>query len=242
MVLGNMTIHFTGWKGKLRHTICHTGTDDRAFAEEIKTSNRGDSKEDYSHRHEGCRLFGVSRHNPKKLQLSVLQACRAIHKEAALMPYQDNSFSFAIPGGFELLLKTLVPAQARAIRSIVVNDMRDGGKAFAMLVQNKLHGLKHITVFVAFLPRSSARSFYDAKATGDIPYCSQGLVAFARLPLASATIAAYNYRTGQYTAPDVVAKPDLVEWAAGLEERLMTPWDQATFEQRSAASGRGGAS
>lgn len=261
MVLGGKTIHvnympsywsITDGTPRAVHSICQTSTDDHVFAADIKALEFEEEFTfvHYEDRHQKCQLWGPCTRPLDDLHLGVLQVCRQIHQEAALLPYQDNTFSTWDPDSLTMFLKVLLPAQARAIRSIVLNvcaDDHDDSKAFATLLQNNLHGLQQLSVFAPFWNTWHTHLFYEVKAAGGESGVAGALLAFERLPIQSAIIAAYNKQEEHYQPPryapaprsSFIAKSDLSEWAAEMEKRLTTPWDQAAFNARVAAEQAG---
>ncbi|RMY19127.1 hypothetical protein D0867_04873 [Hortaea werneckii] len=119
---------------KLVHVVCN-GTVD---AEEVIYRSSKDSSQIsapyYAVRHEECHevlhegqssdpdLAGQMRENTHILSMGLTQVCRDIHREAALIPYANNTFAFK--NGYDLDLfvtKSLLAPQRAAIRILQVD-------------------------------------------------------------------------------------------------------------------------
>ncbi|KAK5128739.1 hypothetical protein LTR85_000072 [Meristemomyces frigidus] len=234
MLLGGKTLHITTNNGRPRHAICQGDTDDDDAADRIKGLENGCDRETHGSRHRNCTLFAWDflARCPDCLRLDVLRVCRQTHAEAAFLPYQSNVFSFCAEDSLTTLLKTLVPAQARAIRSIVLCGHIHRRQNRTKLISNKLGGLRKLTYFVEFQSWSSGSRFRYAHYNVTVAEETHTALQYERLPLTCATVAAYNVTTrSNIAAADLVPKALLLEWAADMEKRLVSAWDQAAFER-----------
>jgi len=155
-LFGGMTIHIKAdsSRGPIAHAVCRSPLRDEDLAQIInRLQHQSISKTGLpririrtpSAAHKNCTWSGFNH----RLSLSALRACRQLHQEAALFPYQHNTFSFNSLEYMIPFLNGLVLAQARAIEKITVYYIHDyGNKTFTQLLTRKLKGLKHINILV----------------------------------------------------------------------------------------------
>ncbi|KAK5128789.1 hypothetical protein LTR85_000122 [Meristemomyces frigidus] len=152
LVLACKTIHMRGGTPlPFRCHVCVSDTTEYEDATALKaeTALTGSS---HATRHWDC-------HRAHGFPLGVLQVCREIHQEAALLPYHANTFVFATLRTLMSFLKKLIPAQARAVRRIALVNPCDALPGLAELVRNKLTGLERLTCFVEMATAYAVDSF-----------------------------------------------------------------------------------
>lgn len=156
-VLGDRTVHIfldTSAKWSIAHSVCRLRERDSHAAVTI----RRDSTEGYHfsycdhHLEHGCELQDRHRSSSKRftsarLYIGLLQTCRQIYHEAALLPFSLNTFSFGYPNSLQGLLYSLSDAQRRAIRSISIVRPSAWRQNRCLNVLSKLEGLKEITIY-----------------------------------------------------------------------------------------------
>ncbi|TKA55303.1 hypothetical protein B0A55_12299 [Friedmanniomyces simplex] len=153
--MGGHTLHV--WLGGsddgLYHSICQADTDDEAAAKNIKALGTPVLSEDHCERHMYCKHWALPPLKERRLSLHILRACRQIHKEAALIAFTSNTLSVGRTP--TECLQRMIPAQARAIRSIVFED-GEASLRHANILESKLKGLKHVVAYKKFLPIETA--------------------------------------------------------------------------------------
>lgn len=122
LVLGGYAVHvFPGPVSGNIHRICTSPHVD----EETSDNNSGDSRHSWldTDPHKDCRrswdLRGGERHD--KLDLRLLQACKQIHEEAALLPFASNTFLLETVPQLAWFSECLLSAQRSAVASVVLN-------------------------------------------------------------------------------------------------------------------------
>ncbi|KAI7194425.1 hypothetical protein KC316_g4751 [Hortaea werneckii] len=119
---------------KLVHVVCSEAVD----AEEVIYRSSKDSSQysapHYAVRHEKCHEFlhdgqpsnpdlaGQMRQNTHSLSMGLTRVCRDIHREAALIPYVNNSFAFKNGYVLDLFVTKSLLAPQRAAISILQLD------------------------------------------------------------------------------------------------------------------------
>ncbi|KAK5128828.1 hypothetical protein LTR85_000161 [Meristemomyces frigidus] len=129
-VLGGQTIHVCvdskwDWESKtvkyrIGHSVCCSKVSDEEAAQAIRYADDLTDVPKFATRHEQCHLNIDKRDKRRHLHLSLLQICSQIHREAALVPFQDNTFTITWNGDSSVFFKRLVPRQLRAITSLNV--------------------------------------------------------------------------------------------------------------------------
>jgi len=121
-MFGGYIVHITTDSAKkpypARQMICANGAAaagealvSRALEDVIRVQNQ-------ITRHNHCGLNTPRSRRAGILPIAVLQACRQIHKEVALLPFIENTFAFRTGMQLEKLLRALVLHQARAVTLI----------------------------------------------------------------------------------------------------------------------------
>ncbi|KAI7181516.1 hypothetical protein D0869_10522 [Hortaea werneckii] len=161
---------------KLVHVVCSGAVD----AEEVIYCSSKDSSQfsapHYAVRHENCHKFlydgqpsnpdlaGQMRQNTYSLPMDLTRVCRDIHREAALIPYANNTFAFK--NGYELDLfvtKSLLAPQRAAISILQIDgyiaaDSRYSG--ITCKVPKMLTGLHTLEIAS---PSSSCHMYTDSR-------------------------------------------------------------------------------
>lgn len=241
LVLGGKTIHveFSFRPRPKRLVICHhvckSALNERNFALSLKTNfGRDENYENsFALRHSQC--FGAvddENRDLNRLHLGVLQVCRQIHKEAALLPYKENTFAFQTMRDMEPFLKALFPAQAHAISRMVVDTTfayflttnAHATKTYARLMQTRLRGLSDLAVifngyefddknFALHLGRDRLRDWEAA------------LMQFATSPLSTVVIAFHDnfslHPAPAFGDPSSPSYNIAREWMKKMEQKLV---------------------
>ena len=157
-LLGERSIHVHSsmLKGRpiVLHRVCAAEVSDDETARMIKEHNKGDDAPEwfatFDVRHQHCSFWSYNAQaRGSGLSLRALAVCRQIHQEAALLPYQRNTFSFDSLNSVAPFLQSLYSAQAHAIESISLAG--SGGRitrTLQGLIRTKLKGLRSLTWFI----------------------------------------------------------------------------------------------
>ncbi|QIW97148.1 hypothetical protein AMS68_002666 [Peltaster fructicola] len=104
-------------------SVCKELESEWQFSSNIRyTASRGLNLRETSSfwlRHYAC-VVGC-KHNRLSLDLRVLLVCRQIHNEACLIPFTHNTFLVYMVDGFRRWQARLIPAQLRAVQSIIAH-------------------------------------------------------------------------------------------------------------------------
>ena len=125
-VLGGKTLHIIKYhkspsKVVFRYNTCRLPEADSHQADCVRENGSENTSFDYIKYHEaqGCRFAGRDRFNTGRLDIQLLRVCRQIHREAALIPYTMNTFSFNEEHCiFCPFLNGLMASQQRALRGV----------------------------------------------------------------------------------------------------------------------------
>ena len=122
LVLGGHEIHISAGCETLRSSICVLTHVDAETSDDSSGESRG-SWLDYN-LHEHCcppsyRQRGTER---IKLDVSLLQVCKQIHEEAALLPFASNTFLLQSISQLAWFSEHLLSAQRSAVTSIVLDN------------------------------------------------------------------------------------------------------------------------
>ena len=125
------------------NVICQNEIPDEDLALSLRHLTEPVDVESDTRRHERCHLSNltVRRH----LQLHLLQVCSQIHREVALVPFESNCFLTTDYSALTKCAKKLIPAQARAIKRLVVSD--DGENGWKQNLMYTVPQLSHVTLF-----------------------------------------------------------------------------------------------
>ncbi|EMC92089.1 hypothetical protein BAUCODRAFT_151541 [Baudoinia panamericana UAMH 10762] len=230
-LLGGKTVHMylphSLWERSVRrpcHSICSSSTDDAAEARQIIRYNEGLGTSEgfklYSDRHSDCSLDGELR-NP--LPVQILATCRQIHQEAALLPFHQNHFEFAVFADIAWFAKTLFPAQTHAIRSVVLSHAHSMyyTSTFDKLVKSKLRGLTQFTCFMPGFDRDLCGGGEEWRLRF-VQKVEESLLQFQGCPIQFASVAVFeapykSQKTSRSTDGRVI-----VEWSSRMERALMS--------------------
>lgn len=242
-MLGGKTIHITAglnWQdnvSEIRHTICNNVIGDKDDALACKAKNQVEPQSSYSQRHLLCGPLAIP--GDEQLPISILQTCRQIHQEAALLPFTDNTLSFRSGQALEAYVKSILLFQARAIRSITFapklyasgrgNDLFTTYVSYtsASTLDMKLKSLKELVVFVEHEDHGGLPN--ARHPTVDL--VADYMALFGRLTITSATVAVYNVPPTQQTynrrTPNGVVSAEVSRiWAEQQEQLLLAEWVQ----------------
>lgn len=177
--------------------------------------------ESYTQHHKQCHVFRGSGQGDSPLSLEILGTCRQIHQEAALLPYKGNTFACICLFSLSSFLTALVPAQARAIRSMTLCCTSTyNNPSFEKLLKAKLKGLKKVTFLLQvsdYLP-SSVRD----PAVGWQHGYRKSVLQFQKSPIVNATVAISEYEIGWRDDEEPsISRQMAREWEKELEEGLL---------------------
>ncbi|KAK5128873.1 hypothetical protein LTR85_000206 [Meristemomyces frigidus] len=247
LALGGKTVHVYGYNDHRRqrvyHSICRASADDPEVAAASMTALQEGMQDpawllNYEDHDQECLHHSVPnwRAANSQLPLSLLRASRQVHQEAALIPYQHNTFAFVHFNTVGPFLKTLVPAQARAIEQLTVADTDAltpyTNPTFAKLLRSKLKGLKAFTcnIDLQWCIYSGDR-FADRFGAGKA--WAACLMQFQHLAAVSATVtvaavkrvgnAPVIKRGGTVERVPAMSKEVARSWAREVEQQLVRP-------------------
>ncbi|KAK5715760.1 hypothetical protein LTR17_016670 [Elasticomyces elasticus] len=235
ILLGEKTIHVSSHTTKgspvVVHSICkipgHSGQMANTIKRHNALSGAAESFEKYETSHYDCLSFHAPRVPLETMAgvLPVLQVCRQIHQEAALLPYQLNNFMCAGTEWLGPFLQTLVPAQAYAIENLTFSNISTHNTlTFQRLVKAKLRGLKHLTCFAEF----SHHRLYQCvpEDTNNSDPITRSLLQLKSPTLVTASVLPYTDGDDYPwfgSAPAPIARESMRTWAGAVETALLTP-------------------
>ncbi|KAK3725492.1 hypothetical protein LTR37_000462 [Vermiconidia calcicola] len=152
-VLGGNILHVSrnGWS-QITVTICRRPDLDAPRADAIREQGAEDVTFRYRNHHAslGCTLSFHKDNGARKLDVVLLQTCRHIHREAALLPHLLSTFAFDCDlMDFSVFTDTLIPSQRRAIRAVtLVTCGRTIPRIKSPSQISRLTGLTHVTLSV----------------------------------------------------------------------------------------------
>lgn len=218
----------------VRHSICNADIDEESAARTIKCLDDATSPHGFAHRHATCQTYtshsqGSDSLHAAVLSVNFLATCRQVHRETALLAFEKNTFAFKDDHALRHFLNTIIPAQAHAVRSVVllVNGDADASQTTAALYENKLRNLKRLVVFREITAFRDALVFTRFSGMGTLDW-QEPLLTLAWLSIPQITIAAYNRFSRRFR----VDKAVLEKWAADMEQRLMANPDGLTYTER----------
>ncbi|KAK4899744.1 Severe Depolymerization of Actin [Elasticomyces elasticus] len=130
----------------LHIAVCTSASTSEATRRERRD---GQTLQSYSEAHSICtrRKAPLTPH----ITLGLLQVCRQIHQEAALLPFTGNRFIFHSGGEMvDFMHSILILPQARAIRSVTLVAGTGGFHANRVhrVLESKVRGLENLTIFL----------------------------------------------------------------------------------------------
>lgn len=138
----------------ISHSICCCTQTDAEFIMSVKAEadevrGDGDEHESWDIRHEDCHFTESSHSETQRLSLGLLGVCRQIHAEAALLPFQENVFSFQDFNELSNFMQLLNPSQVRAVQhlNIPMLDYSDIPSIETKL-KSSFRGLKSLTIIL----------------------------------------------------------------------------------------------
>lgn len=195
--------------------------DDHELSATIRNSEELDV-EDYYIRHRHCKVEPVDLPSRCNHPLALLRTCRQVHNEAALLPFQTNTFSFLTSTGMNVFLKTLMAVQRRAIVSMVF------GSIFLHSARKQVKELVGLKELILFAELPEYLWILPADASSAREQLMTAVSVFEPLSLTSATVCIYHNTTFA-----VDAKADLAKIKALSEEaeaKLLEPPNNAVTE------------
>ncbi|KAK4635917.1 hypothetical protein CLAFUW4_00294 [Fulvia fulva] len=174
---------------KLFRSVCKRHIGEEGEIQAI-TSSQAKVLDSFEPSHEGCNLR-VKHYRRVKVcgvELSPPLTCRQIHREAALLPLQCNTFQFKRSSDLKLFLDRLIPAQARALQHLGILYSRCEGSwhdyGIKAQLKKKVQSLKALDLFMQF-----EGMFEDSWVKDQIAIA---LRTYSRLKLDKVNVAAYN--------------------------------------------------
>lgn len=164
--LGGNTLHvsingrlITEPHGKPRVSLCTADADDVQAAQAIRDCDAPQPAPRVYDRHARCHRVDVTAGHRDYYSLTVLRTCKQIYKEASLLPFHLNTFSFDDAYDFSMFIDNLCPKQRKAVLNITLYGLRtilrdiwasevdylDGPKW--KWCREALTGLRYVTVF-----------------------------------------------------------------------------------------------
>ncbi|KAK4542691.1 hypothetical protein LTR36_006263, partial [Oleoguttula mirabilis] len=216
--LAKKTIHVHGGPPqRFRNYVCVADTTDYEDARQMKREPETSPAmvaRDYLTRYLECHRTRC------RFFFDILQVSREIHQEAALLPYLDNTFAFASLQTLMSFLKKLVPAQARAIRTITLVDPEGVLPGLPQLVHSRLTGLKRLTCFI----ESGVRGWWTARGAARRQVVAASIFQLERTALVEVAVVA---RIAHEEARGPGNLRQLADaWAREIEERLVGTWEE----------------
>ena len=105
-----------------------------------------------------------------RLDLSLLLVCRQIHREAALLPYECNTFAFC--NGLDLNLfisKSLLATQRKAIRRLQLNGWLAGYRRFPGLLPSTVKFMSGLSELEVCVPKYCGESIRGPYLFSELP-------------------------------------------------------------------------
>lgn len=130
----------------MRTSICVAEVSD---TEALASAKDQQDREDallYTKRHRACESGTVTDEAPK-LRLDLLRTCRQIHHEAALLPFQLNTFGFFETRCIIPFLKRLSVGQQRAIATVVIWALDSDDSSGIMIAAKALSGISTLHAY-----------------------------------------------------------------------------------------------
>ena len=245
-VLGGRDVHIHGVHKRnvdspdFTHSLCTTMVSDGDIMARVKAPGGSVVWATYEHRHLVCHQRHSEGH--ERLCLSILQTCSQIYIEAALIPFATNTFAVRPLQLLDHLVIRLNPTQSRAIRTISTADTNP----FYNLASIKaLSGVRELVLFNELDPKlidiSHVRNCLAPTSEPSmchghgcpVEWRFAGWLRLQRLTLTSVSVAIYlpgsKYRRGTAWT-DERKSCDTI--SAALEARILSAWDEATYQKR----------
>lgn len=153
LVLGRNTIHvcrdryYDNDLGRMvnttGHSLCCADTPDEEAVQAIRHTEEEFEVQSYEERHRQCSLRAEDRAGRHRIDLSILQTCSQIHREAALVPFLSNTF--AAEWGSSEFFKRLAPIQCRSVTSMSYHHC---DAPFDINVSPSFGGLKKLSILL----------------------------------------------------------------------------------------------
>ena len=148
--------------------------------------------------------------------LEALLTCRQVHREAALLPMQENTFQLRSVDVLKVFMDHLMPAQSRAIQrlNIVFSETHEFWNDLGLKAQLKkiLVSLKSFELFVEFEP-----GFDFIVASNLIPIA---LRTYDKVKMDQVSVAAYYVPDYYDEYGELPTRAKLNEWGAAMEKIL----------------------
>ncbi|KAK4556800.1 hypothetical protein LTR86_006371 [Recurvomyces mirabilis] len=225
-VLCGHTIHVPGYQNGPRHQICKCDTPDSELLKRLRAPREPMHEKDlyperdlYAEGHAGCTPESHLHHDSQRLlPTAILQVCRQIHEEAALLPFRGNIFAAASLTSLATFAQHLLMEQARAIIEIVVytHDTPDPStKTMAKTLITRLRGVERLTVFKP----APFRYAYSHSRGADMIKEQQHLSnCLKSIQIADVAVVAYDVDYREHGVGEWgLSMVELREWEAGVE-------------------------
>ena len=226
-----MHVHCIGGT-RLWHRICDEDKSDMSFVNRMIENGTEHDEKSVSARHASCGLpktwYGGDAApvvEGKRIDLRLLRTCRLIHREAALLPFATNTFSFLHCTDLSVLYNLLMPAQRRAITSLVVYPEANGAPHSGC--HSALNGLKYLTIITddilphwqkpntPILVHPTYYRFKDLKFSRALSLASVNVLLTAKIP------------KNDINSPRSKKRFEIArEMARSIERDFLNPWDE----------------
>lgn len=237
LVFGNKTIHV--WHhddydddedykdgvyiGPMLRSICTKEEEEKAHINKAETQDPAEEHVKHLEQHESC-YVSPSTANP----FALLQTCRQIHSEAALIPFYNNTFFFSTFIELDEFLRRLTPEQADAVQHIALTVTSTAGmpslasiklpsvKSYAKDWPEMLNGKLESLICVVEFGGDREDDFDVHKRKR-----SKELMEFTRLEIKNVKVVACNVPNWMHDpVSEIVSAKELKEWAGKVENAL----------------------
>ncbi|KAF2171443.1 hypothetical protein M409DRAFT_50881 [Zasmidium cellare ATCC 36951] len=213
----------------LCRSACVADTTDEDYMQKIQAEGEELRRRDHTRwieRHHRCRHAlhdGTHLHiraYTRPLDLALLSVCRQLHAEAALLPYQENTFTSTRFSDLQRFITTLVPSQLHAIQHINICYAYHQSDNSQPSIENKLRtafrSLKSLTILL----HSSGDWAFEWERVQILA----DLMQFKKLNIEAVNV--YPYMTDDNLLKfDFFTLTQFEGWAKEIEEELKKDWD-----------------
>lgn len=213
----------------LCRSICRASHTDRQVAQAIVAKNPLDPVRKVRDHHTKCCLATATTHSSPLTNLDLLLVCREINNEAALLPFQTNTFICGSSPSLHQFGRRLIPIQKQAVVSI---SLYATGRLERTQIA-KFTGLQHLTVLMEAQAFKVYRSPSFYLQLPSFPHEIFRTLNFKGWKSAVICILDKHPGTGLSKASE------FEEQAREWEKLLLEPWDEQAHQARLAAERKG---
>ncbi|KAK5684980.1 hypothetical protein LTS10_003055 [Elasticomyces elasticus] len=181
-------------------SLVGTTSDEARVAWIMQERRDREALKSYNEAHSVC-----ARMSKIEISFELLQVCRQLHREAALVPFTSNHFVFRSGRSLENFVRSILLPQARAVRHATLvcgTDLLHKAGTRTMLA-NRVWGLQELTVYLELRPGDPLTRPQQERIKNRLRFLKSS-------PLSSLTTAGYN-----------AAKWYQHDWS------LVRPWDHS---------------